>query len=90
MDGHVREYFLKGVQKLDGIAVTIDYPEDNQFPPHLSQSLLHDVAVTGRAGLGTGGGIDDYGIALVVLRVSCRLVHLSVLSRVCRQLDIIY
>lgn len=67
-----------------------DYLENSQLARYFSQGFLHDAAVTGHAGLGTGGGIDDYGIALVVLRVSCRLVHLSVLSRVCRQLDIIY
>ena len=67
-----------------------DYLEYSQLARYFSQGFLHDAAVTGHAGLGTGGGIDDYGIALVVLRVSCRLVHLSVLSRVCRQLDIIY
>ena len=67
-----------------------DYLENSQLARYFSQGFLHDAAVTGHAGLGTGGGIDDYGIALVVLRVSCRLVHLSVLSRVCRQLDRIY
>lgn len=67
-----------------------DYLENSQLTRHFPQDFLHDAAVTGRAGLGTGGGIDDYGIALVVLQVSCRLVHLSVLSRLCRQLDIIY
>ena len=67
----------------------VDYSEHSQLA-HFPQSFLHDATVTGRAGLGTGGGIDDYGIALVVLQVPYRLVHLSVLSRVCRQLDIIY
>ena len=66
-----------------------DYLENSQLA-HFPQGFLHDATVTGRAGLGTGGGIDDYGIALVVLRVSCRLVHLSVLSRLYRQLDVIY
>lgn len=31
VDRHVREYFLKGMQKLYGIAVPVDYPENNQF-----------------------------------------------------------
>ena len=67
----------------------VDYSEHSQLA-HFPQGFLHDATVTGRAGLGTGGGIDDYDIALVVLQVPYRLVHLSVLSRVCRQLDIIY
>ena len=67
MDGHVCEHFLKGMQKLYGIAVPVDYPENNQFPPHLPQGFLHDVAVTGRAGLGAGGGIDDHGMLRVAL-----------------------
>ena len=67
----------------------VDYSEHSQLA-HFPQGFLHDATVTGRAGLGTGGGIDDYGIALVVLQVSCRLVHLSVLSRLYLQLDVIY
>ena len=67
-----------------------DYLENSQLARYFSQGFLHDAAVTGHAGLGTGGGIDDYDIALVVLQVSCRIVHLSVLSRLYRQLDVIY
>ena len=67
-----------------------DYLENSQLARHFPQDFLHDAAVTGRAGLGTGGGIDDYDIALVVLQVSCRIVHLSVLSRLYLQLDVIY
>ena len=67
MDRYVREYFLKGMQKLYGIAVAVDYPENNQFPSHLPQGFLHDVAVDGRAGLGAGGGVDDHGMIRVVL-----------------------
>ena len=83
VDRYVGRHFPERNIKAHGVAVPVDYPEHSQLA-HFLQGFLHNAAVTGRAGLGVGGGIDDYGIALVVLRVSCRLVHLSVLSRVCR------
>jgi len=38
MDGRFREGFHERVQELHGIAVTVDDPEDHQFPPHFLQS----------------------------------------------------
>lgn len=67
MDGHAGKGLLERMQEFNGIPVAIDDPKHGQLPPYFLQGCLHDIAIGGGAGLGSGGGVDDHGMRRVVL-----------------------